>query len=177
MNKKYTVKEFCKLFDTGNMNPVDIQTEEYVPYEMKMVMARNVINKTQFVNTKSAISGADVQKYHVDSPTAFIFYCLTIIDLYTEIKIDYKNPAEEFNDLNKRRLIDTIFGLIDEHEMKEFQMVFDLTKSDTMINNNFQRYVEDQIERVLGVLTPIVNGALNQIDSDKIIQAMDRFKK
>ena len=131
------------------------------------------------------INGNEHKKLHVNSITNYMLYCLSLIDYYTTISIDYNESLESFNKLNKTELLDVILNCIPEREIKEFRMILDMVESD-LIQNEYEThaFISSQVERfgeLAGLtLTPLLEqliNAVNNIDDKTIDKIMNGLKK
>ena len=161
-NQIYTVKNFCKKYNEANIE----QTKEayvksvmnpcYVPYEKKISLCEKIIQASYY---KKDMHGN--KKLHIDSPVQYMLYCLTMLNEYTNISVDFSNVIEEFNLLNKNNLFEAIFYLIPEKETKEFNVVLDMVRNDTLQNEyETHAFISGQVERfgeLIGVsLKPVL---------------------
>lgn len=174
---KYTVAEFCKKYNDAKSNEVKellikgIMNIDYVPYEQKIVICEQIIDRTYYIKDEN-----DIKKFHVYSPGRYMLYCLWLIKKYTNIEIDFNNSLSEFNLLNKYRVLDVIISKIPEIEVKEFRMILDMVEND-VITNEYENhaFISNQVERfgkLIGfTLTPLlekINYTLENMDEETI---------
>ena len=100
---------------------------KYIPIEKKKELAEAIVD--QSIN-----SG-------MDSILKYILTCITVFDIYTDIQRSAVNSTNQhermlsdFNKINERRIFDILIGLIDERELKEFNMVLQMVTDDLMVN-------------------------------------------
>lgn len=190
--KEYTVKDFYEKYTSAKSDEVknillqSVIKNNYVAYEEKVAICDAIVNATYYM--KETINGIETKKLHINSPAQHMHYCLWIIKTYTYIKIDFTQSLEDFNLLNKFRLIDTIFSMIDETELKEFRMILDMVTRD-VIQNEYEPYafVANQVERfgkLFGTIAkPSIDKlgkAIENIDENivnKILSSIDGLKK
>lgn len=189
-NKKITVDELVKKYNTLNNDDLkqklikSIVTTEYLPYELKATICKKIVETSYYIKVKD-INGNEHKKLHVNSITNYMLYCLSLIDYYTTISIDYNESLESFNKLNKTELLDVILNCIPEREIKEFRMILDMVESD-LIQNEYEThaFISSQVERfgeLAGLtLTPLLEqliNAVNNIDDKTIDKIMNGLKK
>lgn len=164
-----TVKEFiengCKA-DTLNV-------KEYIPYLEKVTRAETLVKKTSF---------DDNGDLKLNTPAKYMFHTLTIVDMYTDIDVDFTNAPEEY-DLLRKSNIDTtvIFNAIPKNELEEFDMLVDMIAKDLVFNvGTPQAYISRQVERFTTIasttLTPVLEKLGDQIENldDKQIEKLGK---
>lgn len=139
-------------------------TNEYVPYETKCDIAGAIID-TSYHEDYSDNSGKTSRKLYINSPSRYLLTCISVVDLYTDIKRDKTNSniLADFNRLNKAGLIDKIIANIPECEIDELNMVIDMTAKDLMTNEyEPHAFIREQISRfgeLIGQsLAPVLQG-------------------
>lgn len=174
--KTYTVKDFCKQYNSMKANESKIALVQsvmnagYVPFEMKVTICEKIVDSTYYQTEMK--NGIEVKKLHINSPAQYMGYYLWIVKEYTRIDIDFKNSLEEFNLLNKNGLLDVIVGYIPEGELKEFRMLLDMVASDAMANEyETHAFISNQIERFGQLIGTIANPAIEQLS--RAIASMD----
>lgn len=148
-SKKYTVKEFCKKYNTSSIEEKELLVEEimnshYVSYEMKIAICEKIIENSYYRKSE----GEKTKKIHINSPAKYMLYRLYLVKQYTNIEIDFSKTLEEFNLLNEYCLFDVILQRIAHKEIEEFNMILDMVKND-VINNEYETHAffSNQIER------------------------------
>lgn len=185
MDKKYTVKDFCKKYidaknvETRGILVKSIMCVDYIPYERKITICEKIIESTYYTKDANGI-----KKMHINSPAQYMLYCLNLVNEYTSIKVDFSASLEEFNLLNKNGLLDMITSFLHERELKEFRMILDMVKSDTMQNEcEIHSFIRGQVERfgeLIGtVIEPVfeqLNEAVKNMDEKTINKLINKFK-
>lgn len=174
--KTYTVKDFCKKYNSMKANESkvaliqSVMNTGYVPYEMKVTICEKIVENTYY--KKETKNGIETKKLYINSPAQYMSYYLWIVKEYTHINIDFKNSLEEFNLLNKTGLLDVIVEYIPEGELKEFRMLLDMVASDAMANEyETHAFISNQIERFGQLFGAIAKPAIDQLS--KTIENMD----
>lgn len=171
--KKYTVKEFCKKYNESTADQIkeslikSIMNPHYINYEMKIAICENIIENSYYKKDENGN-----KKLHINSPTQYLLYCLEMVRQYTTIEVDFSNVVDEFNLLNKYRLLDEIINYIPENELKEFNVVLDMVRGD-VIQNEYEThaFVSNQVERFGELFGHIIKPALERLGSS--IENMD----
>jgi hypothetical protein len=148
---------------------------EYVPYEKKADIAKAIINNTYW---KKEID-EDIQHLHIDSIACYMLKCMAIVDLYTDIerqKGDGK-MLEDFNTLNSYGVLDLIVQNMDQRELKEFNMILQMTQDD-VIANEFENhaFISQQVERFGKLISTALAPVLSQIDLEQVKEVINQLK-
>lgn len=174
--KKYTVKNFCKQYSEANAEQTkevlikSVMNPHYVPYEMKITLCEKIIEASYY--TKTNRNGIEIKKLHINSPIQYLLYCLEMVRQYTHIEVDFSNVVDEFNMLNKCRLLDEIINLIPEYELKEFNVVLDMVRNDILQNEyETQAFISNQVERFGELFGNIIKPAIEKLSN--VIDNMD----
>ena len=98
MNKNITLENVIKLYDEDKSADKknffsQIKVEDYIPYLTKVEIANRIVEAT-------CVKDGFVK---MDSPTKYMIYCRSIIDLYTNIK--FAEKADENEDDNTLGLL------------------------------------------------------------------------
>lgn len=130
----------------------NVKTVEYVPYVEKIVIAQDIVNKTAFKDGE----------VHFNSPLAYLFYILKLIERWTNIEIDATKLTEEYDALNKLGLVEVIVAKIPESEKNEFDTVYQMVLDDVSRNELSTKYVFEQAIVKLGkgigeFVTPLID--------------------
>lgn len=162
MDKNITVENLVDLFDadkTANKESFfsQLKVENYIPYEQKIAIAEAIFNAGLEVNE---------EKSRINSPQRYFFYCLGILNAYTNIAVSLAskeddNPAvfalqmcAEFNALNSRGLFELIFSKIPEKELEEFNTIIDMVTNDYFENNfAFHGYMDNLLNSITKLIS------------------------
>ena len=132
-------KDKEKYFDEKIMNP------KYVPYEEKTAKCENIIRSTSVV--KDETTGVEI--YKRNTPACNLFFNLTLIDLYTNIDIDFTHALKDYNALEERGCIDEFLKRIPKTEYVLWQKMIDMVANDYMEN---ERSIVSFFETKLGAV-------------------------
>ena len=175
---KMTVSDFIKIYDEDmSKNKIaaksSLTIKPYISYSEK-VNTMNALVTT--VNMNEDI-------VQVNSPVEYVLYVKTIINMYTNINVSTDNGFDDFDALNSRGLIEFIFNLIPEKEIKEFDRVLEMCRNDLMMNNyeihsfinNLYYRIKSDSTAITIPLIELINEAkqkLGEIDADELAKAI-----
>ena len=163
---------FIKLFDqkAKNGQGEDYLKERiknvYIPFEKKADVAKAILDASYW-RTRDDES----KELHIDSVAKYMLSCVSLIDLYTDIERSKKENSmlDDFNKLNERGIFDMVIGMIDKRELKEFNMVLQMTADDLMTNEyEGHAFVRNQVERFGNLIGAVLGPVLKEIDLEKI---------
>lgn len=163
--------EFMELYD--NFKETDKRVifikehivKSYIPLEEKDVRSQIIINNSYYDENGN---------FKVNSTAKHMFTFLSIVDMYTDIDIDFKDGLNEYNKLDASMALDDIVSIIDEKDLNEFKIILNM-KCNDMITNEYEphSYINKQVERfgelIGNVLKPVIDG----LDVEKIIEALN----
>lgn len=171
--KKYGVEEFCKKYNSINIEETknalikNVMNSHYVSYETKITVCEKIIDNSYYKKTEK--EGVKIKKLHINSPAQYMLYCLYLINQYTHITIDFSKSLDEFNLLNECGLLDILCNCIPEKELKEFRMILDMVENDVLQNEyETHAFISNQIERFGELFGYIAKPALDRL-SDVIV--------
>lgn len=146
---------------------------EYVPYEKKADLANSIVNLSYWVD-----DGDCGKILHVDSIVKYMLTCICIIDLYTDIERQKKEDTmlEDFNILNGSGVLDIVINNVDSRELKEFNMVLQMTCDDVMTNEyENHAYITKQVDRFSKLIGAAIAPVLSNLDIDKIKEIIENM--
>ena len=150
---------------------------QYVPFEKKADMAKAIVDNSYW--REEEINGEKRKVLHIDSVANYMLKCMAIVDLYTDIerqKGDGK-MLEDFNTLNGSGVLDYIIQSIDQRELKEFNMILQMTQDD-VVANEFENhaFISRQVERFGKLIGTALSPVISQLDIGQIEKVIDQFK-
>lgn len=156
--KEITVKELFTGFDNRSSEELKkkyleatIQPVDYVSFTTAVVQAENIVKLSSY-DGKSNIK--------INSPKRFLLYAATIIDDYTNINIDAKDFANEYDGLCKRGIYKYILNIIPKDLLDQLDALVEMELNDLMTNEYETRaYITKQ----LGKIYPYIGEALNEL--------------
>lgn len=130
---KEFVDEYIKLRDTGHVNGIkesfieDIVIREYAPIDTKNLMAAEIVGQCNRNKNGELVS---------NSVALDVSYKMSVLVLYTSLKIDVKNMTKEYDTLQEHGLVSSILHeLADYRDAQEYSAVFEMVKADYDKNN------------------------------------------
>lgn len=166
------INEFCEGYDncttaTAKKNYLkQIEIIPYVRYEHKTVLANQIINS-------SCYDQDEPTKVKINSPGRYMVYVYTMLKTYTNLDLHNETMLDDFNELNRRGLIDAIVGLIPTTEKNEFEKIVAMVYEDFITNYyEIHGFITNTIEKLASMSEAIgpqlseMLGNLTAIDAD-----------
>lgn len=151
---------------------------DYVPYEKKADVAKAIVKASYYQRTKNR-GEIEREEFHIDSVAKYMLTCLSMVDLYTDIERS-KNEGkslEEFNILNGSGILDLIIQNIDGRELKEFNMVLQMTCDDLMENEyENHAFIRAQVERFGSLISTALSPLIEKLDVEEIKKIISEVK-
>lgn len=138
---------------------------EYIPYEKKADYASLVVDSSYWVVND------EEKTLHVNSVAKHMLACMAVVELFTDIERDKDKDTmlDSFNALNGSGALDLIINNIDERELKEFNMVLQMT-CDDVITNEYENhaFIIKQVDRFGKLIGNAIVPVLSTLDTEKI---------
>lgn len=167
------IETFVKLYnakrtDEEKMDAVkERMTNKHVSFSDKVNHA-DIIAKQCYYQKEKDANGVEREVFKQNSAAKYMFYSLTVVKLYTDLDIDFKQGLEQFEMLNGE-ILDIIISLINKRELKEFQMLLDFACDDIMVNEyEPHAFVKNEIERLGVLIGTAITPVLQTLDTGKI---------
>lgn len=178
------IKSFITLYNTKKTDEQKKElvkshiTNFYIPYEKKANVAKAIINSSHYIIEKEK-GQLEKRRFHIDSVAKYMLVCMAIVDLFTDIERG-KNESkmlDDFNKLNELGILEIIFNLVNQRELKEFQMIVQMVEDD-LIANEYEphAFIRGQIERLESIISSMVNPIISNLDTDKIQDIINQLK-
>ena len=156
-----------------------LKVKPYVNFLDKVALANRVVNRSVYDLDENGILSINVK-----SDVKYILHVIGMIELYTDLEINYENILEDYDLLNQSGLLVDIFKLIGDKEVGECQMLLDMKFADEMQNKlSTEAFISNQVERfgVLAgtVLSPIIESfttAINNLTPEQTEKVRSLFK-
>lgn len=153
-----------------------VEVVPYVGFVKKTTIAEKIVQVTMH-NDNGAIS--------VDTSARYLFFVLNMINFWTNIEINFKSVAEEFDALAELDLDTQIFNCIPERERNEFRSILDMKVEDCITNEmSTKAFVRDQVVRfgeLIGIsckpLLNKINESIQNLDEKTIEAAGNKINK
>ena len=126
--KKIAILDFVKGFEKTAENDKqkyindNLKVINYVPYLIKQMKAQNIIDCACWKETELA-NKSKRKDLNVNSPVKYLLFIRSIIELYTNLKVETEGFFEEYDMLAKNNLIDVILQRVPEKEIAEFHLI------------------------------------------------------
>lgn len=181
------IKEFAEKYNAMATDRLkedylndNLHIKTYLPFLTKVTLADKLAKVTTL--------DKDTGNVNVKSHANYLLFCRTIVEQYTDLKVETEGFYEEYDLLNESGLLDKIMQMIPEKEITEFKMICDMKKDDIIFNQSTPKaFINQQIERVsaiLGItLKPVLEKISEQIenmsdeDVDKFTNKVERLLK
>lgn len=145
-----------------------------VKYSDKVDRA-GIIAKHSYYEKQVGADGVEREVFHQNSAAKYMLYYLTLVDLYTDLEIDFKESLDTFEKINGS-ILDTIISYIDDRELKEFQMLLEFACDDILTNEyEMHSFIRNQAERFGSLIGNIISPALQGLDTNKIEELLKQF--
>lgn len=137
---------------------------EYIPIEEKDRRAEIIVNNTYY-----STSNDGKKVLHINSTAKHMYTFLTLVDMYTDIEINYADGVKQYNELDESGALDIIVGTIEPNDLKEFKIILDMKCNDVMVNEyDPHAFIRSQVDRFADLFGALVAPALENLDLDKI---------
>lgn len=101
-----------------------IIVRNYVPYEEKVAQATRCLRGNITDNV-----------IEVNTPTVYLYYVMSVLDLYTNLAIDPEKPLSTYNALQQYGLVDDIFAIMgNDGDWNEYKTVYQMCQNDFQQN-------------------------------------------
>lgn len=159
----------------------NLNVKGYVSFEKKI----NTTGRIAKQSTHKYDDGGKELGIKVNSVVRYLLFILNVIDLYTDIEVDFKNIVGEFDLLSENGLINEILQAIPESAVNEIQTYINMQVDDIMTNElSTQAFIGSQVERfgdLIGtVLKPVIEKVgteIGNLDDEKINKISNSLEK
>ena len=176
MNKDFNVKSFVEEYekqltndDKAKFLKSKLKIEKYMPYADKLTLAENIVKHSSYAMVKEDGVLKQTDRISLNSPMRYILFVMTVVDKYTNIKVNFNNIMPDFDALNFNSLIEVIFEKIGDKETAEFNTVVEMVLNDFMANKyQFKNYIDDTLLKISGLVekcAPLIDNITSKLDS------------
>ena len=165
-----------------------VKIKPHVSYVARDVVAKQIIDAAHFsfpegidITNISEDELENIEKVpKINRSSQYIMSALMLVDLYTNIKIDFAKGAFQYDKLVQSGLINYVLENAPESEIKEFEMLIDY-KYEEYYQKYFsmKSYVDSKLndlELVINTLTDMIATTLSKIDEKKLNGLVDKIK-
>ena len=168
--KKITVKDFVNRYklEQNKQDFLEIHiVKRYVSLETKLDDCDRIVKSTYYWT--NPVTGKSELK--VMSTNTYVMFTMKMIDRYTDIELDFRQVIEEYDMLMAEGLIDALYSLIPERELKEYDMFLKMAESDIMQN---EYYIGAYISNKLETLSVLADKVLAPV-SKQLVEKLDKL--
>lgn len=150
-------------------------TNTHVSYTDKCDRAELIARSSYYVKEKDE-NGVEQKKFHQNSAAKYMLYSLAVVDMFTDIDVDFKNSVEFFEKINGE-ILDYIVFNVNERELKEFKMLMDFA-CDDLLTNEYENHAffKEQVERFGRLISVSITPLLEELDKEKIEKILQTIK-
>lgn len=165
-----------------------IKIKPHVSYVARDVVAKQIIDAAHFsfpegidITNISEDELKNIEKVpKINRSSQYVMSALMLVDLYTNIKIDFAKGAFQYDKLVESGVINYVLENVPESEIKEFEMLIDY-KYEEYYQKYFsmKSYVDSKLndlELVINTLTDMIITTLSKIDEKKLNGLVDKIK-
>ena len=165
-----------------------IKIKPHVSYVARDVVAKQIIDAAHFsfpegidITNISEDELKNIEKVpKINRSSQYVMSALMLVDLYTNIKIDFAKGAFQYDKLVESGVINYVLENVPESEIKEFEMLIDY-KYEEYYQKYFsmKSYVDSKLndlELVINTLTDMIATTLSKIDEKKLNRLVDKIK-
>lgn len=167
------IETFVRLYNTKKTDEerIDLVKErmngKHVSFSDKVNHA-DIIAKQCYYQKEKDANGVEREVFKQNSAAKYMFYSLTVVKLYTDLDVDFKKALEQFEMLNGE-ILDDIMNLVDQRELKEFQMILDFACDDIITNEyELHSFIRKEVERFGNLVGATLAPVLQSLDMDKV---------
>ena len=178
MNKDFEIKKFVEEYEAqiGDSEKTKflktkLKTEVYLSHSEKLIAAELIVKNSSYAILKNEETGEmkQTKRIKINSPMRYILFVMTVIDKYTNLKVNFKDVLPEYDYLNKNGLIEIIFNKIGDKEVGEFNAVIDMILNDFMTNEyEFKNFINEkiyQLNEFIEKASPHISKIIDRLDN------------
>ena len=150
-------------------------TNTHVSYTDKCDRAELIARSSYYVKEKDE-NGVEQKRFHQNSAAKYMLYSLAVVDMLTDIDVDFKNSVEFFEKINGE-ILDYIVLNVNERELNEFRMLLEFA-CDDLIANEYENHAffKEQIDRFGKLVSVSIKPLLEDLDIQKIQEVIEKMK-
>lgn len=165
-----------------------IKVKPHVSYVQREVIAKQIIDTAHFsipIGTDiTTLTDEEIDNLSkvptINHSAQYVLSALMLVDLYTNIKIDFKQGAFQYDKLVESGVINYVLDNVPESEINEFKMLIDY-KYEEYYQKYFsmKAYIDSKLgklESIISVLTDTITTSLDKIDKDEVKEIIDVVK-
>ena len=150
-------------------------TNTHVSYTDKCDRAELIARSSYYVKEKDE-NGIEQKKFHQNSAAKYMLYSLAVVDMFTDIDVDFKNSVDFFEKINGE-ILDYIITNVNDRELNEFRMLLEFA-CDDLISNEYENHAffREQFDRLGKLVSVSIKPLLEDLDVQKIQEVIEKMK-
>lgn len=166
-----------------------IKVKSHVSYVQREVIAKQIIDTAHFsIPVDTDITKLTDEELNnlpkvptINHSAQYVLSALMLVDLYTNVKIDFKQGAFQYDKLVESGVINYVLDNIPESEINEFKMLIDY-KYEEYYQRYFsiKSYIDSKLknfESIISILTDTITTSLDKIDKDEVKEVINIVKE
>lgn len=163
------IKSFKSIDARNNYIKSVIHPEEYVPFEVVCVLCDQILAASYYDKDGN---------FRIDSCKKYLNYMYIIYTHYLNIDMNSTKFIEQYNEIQRLGINDTLVGLVPESQIGTLDAVLKM-KSDDIIANNYEMhaFIKNELAKfypaIAGAMTDFlktVDSAFANVDVNKIVE-------
>lgn len=166
-----------------------IKVKSHVSYVQREVIAKQIIDTAHFsIPVDTDITKLTDEELNnlpkiptINHSAQYVLSALMLVDLYTNVEIDFKQGAFQYDKLVETGVINYVLDNIPESEINEFKMLIDY-KYEEYYQRYFsiKSYIDSKLknfESIISILTDTITTSLDKIDKDEVKEVINIVKE
>lgn len=166
-----------------------IKVKPHVSYVQREVIAKQIIDTAHFsIPVGTDITNLTDEELNnlpkvptINHSAQYVLSALMLVDLYTNVKIDFKQGAFQYDKLVETGVINYVLDNVPESEINEFKMLIDY-KYEEYYQRYFsmKSYIDSKLksfESIISMLTDTITTSLDKIDKNEVKEVIDVVKE
>ena len=165
-----------------------VKIKPHVSYIARDIVAKNIINTAHFTYPEgtdlSNMTAEDLEALDripaINRSAQYIMSALMLVDLYTNIKIDFTKGAFQYDKLVESEVINYVLDNVPESEINEFKMLIDY-KYEEYYQKYFsiKSYIDSKlniVESTVSTLLEMLNNVISNLDKKTVNNLIEKLK-
>lgn len=179
MEKKITVENFIKEYKSFNKDRVQesaikkhVWRNKYVPYEEKCAVCSGIVKASM----TAKVNDRDVFKQ--DTAAQYMLYTLNLINLYTDITINFSNGLAEFNMLEKEGITTLLLHELPAEEKMKMETILKMKLDDFYENErSFLGFIGNLADKYRSIFNKFSDKLVEVIENEESKELRDILKR
>ena len=138
-------------------------TTDYIDFLQKDTVCTSIIKATTHVQS------TDRNIVKVNSPSRYLLFIMKLIDLYTDIEIDFTdiNFVKQYDELDKIGALNVLINSIPENEYAEFDTILNMKMDDFRDNEYSLTAIIYNLKESLTLSEEVINLVLEELQKQE----------